>query len=163
MSKELVLRSPTLRGNEGFTIIELLISMSIILLLGGGVLAAFNNFNENQKVKETALTLKSNLRLAQNKAIAGKKPEGCGALNGFTASFTASSYTVQARCDGVPTGGSLTTSLPSGISFVPVPAAFTFSVLTGRIASNITLTVTGLSKSYSVAVTESGNVSTVGF
>ncbi len=154
----------TLSLPKGFTIIELLMMMGIILLLGGGVVAAFNNFNENQRVKQAALSLKSNLRLAQNKAISGEKPAvGCTTLVGYSVSFTATSYTTQAQCNSGPAGSSSVTNLPSGVSFVPVPSMLTFSVITGRIASNTTITLSGLNKTYSLTVAGSGNVSTVGF
>ncbi len=148
---------------KGFTIIELLVTMGVILLLGGGVVAAFNNFNENQRVKQAALGFKSNLRFAQNKALSGEKPSGCGTLVGYTVSFAASSYTIQAQCDSGLVGATITTLFPSGVSFVPVPSPFTFAVLTGRIASDTTITLSGLNKTYSLTVSGSGNVNTVGF
>ena len=149
--------------NKGFTIIELLVMMGIILLLGGGVVAAFNNFNENQRVKQAALAVKSNLRFAQNKALSGEKPSGCGTLVGYTVTFAATSYVIQAQCDSGLVGASISTSFPSGVSFVPVPSSLTFAVLTGRIAGSTSITLSGLNKTYSLTVSGSGNVSTVGF
>ncbi|MBI2404698.1 prepilin-type N-terminal cleavage/methylation domain-containing protein [Candidatus Gottesmanbacteria bacterium] len=150
---------------KGFTILELLVSMGVILLVSGGVVAAFNNFNESQRVRQAALTLKGNVRYAQNKAVSGDKPtSGCVTLQGYTVSFTGTSYSIQALCDGGLVGDSTTTSLPAGVSFVvPIPAAFTFAVLTGRNASDRTLTVSGLNYSFSVQVSAGGTVTTVGF
>ncbi len=149
---------------EGFTIIELLVTIGIVLLLSGGVVAAFNNFNESQRVKQSAITLKSNLRYSQNKAISGSKPtSGCTTLGGYRVSFTASTYSMQAVCDGALVGDATSVTLPSGVTFNPIPSPFTFTVLTGRISQDTTITVTGVGTTYAVLVTGSGNVSTVGF
>lgn len=147
----------------GFTIIELLVAMSITLLLAGGVVAAFNNFNDNQRVQQGAITLKSNLRFAQNKAISGEKPTGCGTLTGYTVTFAATSYAMQAVCDGVPTGGIVTFSLPAGIAFSPTPSAISFTVLNGRAGGSSTITLSGLYKSFTVQVAADGTISTSGF
>lgn len=149
---------------KGFTILELLVAMGVILLVSGGVVAAFNNFNEGQQVRQAALTMKGNLRLAQNKALSGEKPaSGCTTLVGYTMSFTSTSYMMRALCSEGSVGESTTTTLPTGVSFLPVPASFTFAVLTGRIASDRTLTVSGVSTTANVQITAGGSVSTVGF
>lgn len=147
----------------GFTIIELLVAMSITLLLAGGVVAAFNNFNDNQRVQQGAISLKSNLRLAQNKAISGDKPAGCGTLTNYTVTFAATSYSMQAVCDGAPTGSTATFSLPAGIAFSPTPASVAFTVLTGRAGTSRTITISGLYKSYNVQISPEGSISTSGF
>ena len=146
--------------NKGFTLIELLVAMSITLLLAGGVVAAFNTFNDNQRVQQGAVTLKSNLRFAQNKAISGDKPDGCGILDGYTVTFASNIYSMQAVCDGVATGTAVTFSLPTGIAFTPVPTAITFAVLSGRVGGDRTITISGLYKSFAVTVSADGSVST---
>lgn len=148
---------------HGFTIIELLVAMSITLLLAGGIIASFNTFNDNQRVQQGAITLKSNLRFAQNKAISGDKPQGCGTLNGYTVTFAATSYTMQAVCSGVLTGDISLFSLPVGIAFSPAPSPITFDVLTGRSNVTTTITLSGLYKSFSISVSPDGSVSTSGF
>ncbi len=61
------------RLNLGFTIIELLIVMSLLGIATTLVSAAYLSFEKRERVKSAALDLKSNLRLAQNKALSGDK------------------------------------------------------------------------------------------
>ena len=58
---------------KGFTIIELLIVMSLLGIATTLVSAAYLSFEKRERVKSAALDLKSNLRLAQNKALSGDK------------------------------------------------------------------------------------------
>ena len=61
------------RRRFGFTIIELLIVMSLLGIATTLVSAAYLSFEKRERVKSAALDLKSNLRLAQNKALSGDK------------------------------------------------------------------------------------------
>lgn len=65
-----------LRGKNGagFTLIELLITVTIMALLVGGGVAAYNNFNENQKLSQGTNYIKGILRKAQSKTSVGEKP-----------------------------------------------------------------------------------------
>lgn len=149
---------------QGFTIIELLVSMGILLLIGSGSLAAFKGFNENQRVRQSASTLKSDLRNAQNKAIAGDKPtSGCGSLLGYTVSFSSTGYAFQALCNGGLAGTTTSVSLPTSVRFNPVPASVTFAVLTGRASQSVTLTLVGATSTYTVEVSANGSIRTVEF
>lgn len=84
----------------GFTLIELLVSASIILLLTGMGVAAYNRFNESQTLKQEAEDLRNNLRLAQAKALSQEKPASCtGSLAGYEVSFPNNTeYQILARC-----------------------------------------------------------------
>src|SRR3990167_4917878 len=61
------------RLNLGFTIIELLIVISLLGIATTLVSAAYLSFEKRERVKSAALDLKSYLRLAQNKALSGDK------------------------------------------------------------------------------------------
>ena len=76
-------------GNlRGFTLIEMAVAVGISLVIIGGVLSNYNNYNDTQKVKQGAQTLKNNLRFAQGLAFAGKKPtSGCTELEGYRVTF----------------------------------------------------------------------------
>ncbi|MDO8487109.1 MAG: prepilin-type N-terminal cleavage/methylation domain-containing protein [Candidatus Curtissbacteria bacterium] len=61
---------------RGFSLIELLIVVAIFGLTVSLVTAAFITFDRNQKLRNAALQLKSDLRQAQNKALSGDKGSG---------------------------------------------------------------------------------------
>lgn len=63
---------------KGLTLIEILVSVVILTTVIGIGVAGYNNFNENQKVKQAALTVKNNLRFAQEKANSAIKPNTGG-------------------------------------------------------------------------------------
>ena len=70
---------------KGFTLIEILVAVGIAMVIVGGVIVNYNAYNDTQKVKQVAQTLKNNLRFAQAQALAGRKPtSGCTTLVGFT-------------------------------------------------------------------------------
>lgn len=57
--------------SRGFTIIELLISMSIIAIIAGGIIPTFSSYIRNQNLKQAQEQLKSDLRTVQNRALTG--------------------------------------------------------------------------------------------
>jgi len=57
---------------NGFTLIELLVSIFIIALISGSVMASYQTGQKQYNVMQTAQRFSSNLRQAQNMAIAGK-------------------------------------------------------------------------------------------
>lgn len=61
------------RRRLGFSLIELLIVISLFGLAASLITAAYLTFERNQKVKNAALTLKNDIRLVQNKAHTGDK------------------------------------------------------------------------------------------
>jgi prepilin-type N-terminal cleavage/methylation domain-containing protein len=69
----------------GYTMIELMVVMLIITTVTVIGLAGYNRFNDAQRVKQAALTLKNNLRLAQNNAFSSLKPNDpqCKVLNSY--------------------------------------------------------------------------------
>ncbi len=57
--------------SKGFTLIELLVVMSIIAILGGGIIPSFSKYLKDQNLKQAQEQLKSDLRTIQNKALTG--------------------------------------------------------------------------------------------
>lgn len=146
-------------GKKGFTLIELLLAVSFIGILTAIGLASYNNYNQTQILKQAASDLKSNLRLAQNRAIAGEKPTGCGVLDGYQVSFTAANYTVQALCSGSPLGTVSTFNLPAGVSLTSPPSPVLFKVLgLGTNIPSFTITLSGFGKTESVIITPTGEI-----
>ena len=61
------------RKSKGFTLIELLVVIALFGLTSTLITVSYLTFERNQRVKKAAQALKSDLRFAQNKALAGDK------------------------------------------------------------------------------------------
>lgn len=146
-------------SHYGFTLLEMVVSVSIGLLLTGWVIANYNSHNDVQTLKQAGLTLKNDLRFAQTKALSGEKPTPtpptpnptptpiCTQLVGYTVTFCTAqyhpqpictwgagsqqSYAIQAFCNPEGALGMITTTLlPNGVTFSPsTPNSFVFKVL----------------------------------
>ncbi len=57
--------------SKGFTLLELLISISIIGIIAGGIIPSFSGYIKNQNLQQAQEMLKSELRTIQNKALTG--------------------------------------------------------------------------------------------
>ncbi len=87
----------------GYTLIELLIVITLITLLFTLGMAQYNQFNRRQILTKAKDELISNLRLAQGKSLAGEKPNACGdeILTGHKLKFVNNqNYKIVAVCDG---------------------------------------------------------------
>lgn len=152
---------------KGFSLIELLIASSIILIITGLAISNYGSFADTQRVRQAGKTLQNNLRFIQNRAIASVKPKECDHNNpmlAYRVSFTETSYTYVPVCsNGVPPNASATIVLPDRITFSPPPSSFDFSVLTGKPTRSVTITITNGIRRYAVRVTESGSIEDMGF
>lgn len=151
---------------KGFTLIELIVAIGISLLAVGGLIVNYNNYNDNQRLKQAALTLKNNLRFAQTQAVSAKKPaSGCTQLVGYTVNFTSGSYAIVGQCTEGAVGDVLSVTLPSGITFSPIPSSFIFDVLNrGLVGSDVvTITLAGIAKSYRIQISRGGDINDLGF
>ena len=146
---------------SGYTLIEILVALTIIGLLFSFGYANFRDFSRRQVVKDTAKGIQGDLRLAQGNAMTGKKPEGCNAtLDSYSFNRSSSTrYTIDANC-GAAIIIVKDVSLPSGITLsVPSPNPLKFKVLgqgTNIGASNWVLTLTQVGTANTVAVTVTG-------
>jgi len=156
---------PTTR--RGYTLIELIVTMGIILVVIGLIVVNYNNFNDNQRVRQAASDVKSNLRYAQTKALSAEKPGvGCTRLIGYEVSFAATSYQIQPRCTEGLAGSPVTVSLLPGLTVTAAPAVpLTFLVLSRGIdiSSSVTITIFGVNRSYQLRVSPSGDINDLGF
>lgn len=65
-----------MKNKNAFTLIELLIAITVGMLVVGIGAVSLNNFNEQQKVIATEQELLADLRLARNYAITNQLPSG---------------------------------------------------------------------------------------
>ncbi|MFH1840959.1 MAG: prepilin-type N-terminal cleavage/methylation domain-containing protein [Candidatus Shapirobacteria bacterium] len=85
----------------GFTLVELLVTISIMTVLFGVGLARYNQFNQSRRVVEAAKNLRSDLNFARSKALAGDKSGACtGDLDGWYIEFFTHSYDLGRSCGG---------------------------------------------------------------
>jgi type II secretory pathway pseudopilin PulG len=155
--------APRLRS--GFTLIEVIITSSIMMALVVGSIAGYGSFNRRNTLKQAALTLKNNLRLAQNNANTGNKPStGCAGmkLDSYRVLFTSLDYSVTPVCGGSSIlDETLKITLPKGITISnPIPSAIDFLVLSRgtTIANKETITLTNTVDTYTLDVLNSGDI-----
>jgi len=87
---------------SGFTMIELLITVGIMILVFGGGVAAYLNLDRRQSLINVCNEIESLSRSAQKKARVGDRPTGCDKLNAYRISRTATGpdeISLQAVCD----------------------------------------------------------------
>src|SRR5258706_3417069 len=94
------------KNQKGYTLIEILVAVTIIGLLFGVGYANFRGFSQRQVVLDAANSLQGDLRLTQELALSGQKPDdiNCASANlldGYSFRILSSStYEIRANCTG---------------------------------------------------------------
>lgn len=108
---------------KGYTLIEIMVVISIIALLMQGGLASYRQFSRRQLIVNVKRQVEADLRLAQQQSLANTRPDGfvCAPPDTFAgiefAAPTQTSYTISAVCsDG--------TVHPFKVSGLPPNAVF---------------------------------------
>ena len=144
---------------KGFTLVEMLIAVSILLLLMGGGIAAYLNFNERQSTVNAGRDLMLLMRAAQKKARSGDKPTGCDRLQSY--SVVAPRYSSIVTLSAICANGSYsveTLTMPSGVSS-QLPLSMQFAVLHGGVANAGDVRVGSSSLYYEFTVEDGGTIS----
>jgi len=92
------------KSARGYTLIELLVAISLALIISSFGLAYYSSFNRRQIVEQAAKRIVSDIRLAQNLALAQQKPPDCVCtiFNGYLFNrITGSSYRIVPDCSPV--------------------------------------------------------------
>jgi prepilin-type N-terminal cleavage/methylation domain-containing protein len=88
--------------NRGYSLIELMMAVSVIMILSGGALAAFLNFDQRQKMTNDYSNVVTLLKSAYQKSTSGVYPTGCLGLIDYAVTIPSPSYAtgirVSARC-----------------------------------------------------------------
>jgi len=110
------LSSPQKR--RGYTLIEILVGMTIFALVFLLGFAAYREFARRQALVSLARQMRGEIRLAQELALAGKKPAmGCGVLNGYYFFVDPpDQYYIEAVCDAGSTSDEKVVDLPQGFT-----------------------------------------------
>lgn len=106
---------------KGYTLIELLIVITLISIVFFVGYAGFREFSRRQALGGVSKTIKADLRLAQQLASSGQKPDvgTCTQLNGYSVLFLTNSYSLTANCinGGVVSDNNFkTVTLPVGVT-----------------------------------------------
>jgi type II secretory pathway pseudopilin PulG len=156
--------SPSRSWSPGYSLIEMLIAVGILMLLVGGGIAAFLTFNDRQALNGAGKQMVTYLRSAQSKARVGDTPSGCDQLNGYRVTVTAGSTSV--LLEAVCTSGNITRNtflLPTGMTNVE-DAQVQFAVLQGGATgdTNFDITSATTDKVYRTQVTTGGEIREIG-
>jgi prepilin-type N-terminal cleavage/methylation domain-containing protein len=150
---------------NGYTLIEILVVLTIIGLLFNFGYVSFRDFSRRQAVAGAAKTIQGDLRLAQENATSGQKPSGCNTtLDSYGFNVQSSSrYTIEANCAATPPIVKDVT-LASGIAISnPSPNPLQFKILgqgtnIGDTDWTLTLTQAGTGNTATVTVTSGGEI-----
>lgn len=154
---------------SGYTLIEILVSLTVIGLLFGFGFVSFRDFSRRQHLASVVRTLTGEIRLVQSKASVGEKPDdlkcqGTNTLSSYSFRIiNSTSYQTEANCLGgnvvIKTG-----SLSDGISMTSTQNTISFKVL-GQgtnvpqgTEAVITFTQVGTSNTATVRVTQGGEI-----
>ena len=154
------------RYSQGYTLVEIMVSLTIIAIIFGTGYAAFREFSRRQVISSVIRELVGNLRLAQSQALAGKKPSTLACqdpnrLQGYGFRVTsANSYRIEAACSG---GDEIVkeVTVPSEVDIVaPAQNPIIFKVLgEGTNLSNDTsIVISAYDTSRSLVVTVGGTI-----
>ncbi len=155
-------------AKRGYTLIEVLVGITIIGLIFAVGYVNFRDFSRRQAINGQARALKGDLRLAQEKSLSGVKPADSrcdppNKLNGYNFRVVnALNYVVEANC----TGGNVlvkSVNLPSDVTIsIPSPNPISFKILgqgtniVDQSTINLTQAVTGYVRT--VTVTKGGEI-----
>lgn len=152
--------------NKGFSLIELLVVLVIILSITGFGISNYASFIDTQRLKQGGKTFINDLRFIQNRAMSSVKPRECGEfpLIAYRVSFSQNTYSYATVCsNGVFSEANGVFSLPDRVIFSPIPSSFDIAALTGKPSRSLVITLTNGSKTYSVRITDIGSIEDIGF
>lgn len=143
----------------GFTLIEMMVVVGIIMMTTGGGIAAFIRFNDRQNLSSGSKALQTYLRGAQIKARSGDIPPGCDRLQGYRARLITGggSVTLSAVC----TNGVVLTdtyALPTGV-VSENNHSIDFANLYGGVTGGGTVVLQANLLRYSFDVNDGGDIS----
>lgn len=146
----------------GFTLIEMMIVVTIMLFLFSAGLASYMKFNDNQVVLATGKQIQLMLRTAQKKARVGDKPSGCSILQGYQLSGSTAAnavVTLNAICNVSTLVAVETYTMPTDVTLASA-LSITFKVLTAGTDQPGTVTVQNSnSTNFSFTVGAGGDIS----
>lgn len=121
------------QNSNGYTLVELLVGLSIITITFSIGLVGYREFSRRQALTGISKQLKADLRLMQQLALTGQKPDdvSCNTLDGYLFSrVDSSTYRILIDCAGIATPYVYKeVDLGSDISLTSTNSTITFKVL----------------------------------
>lgn len=147
---------------RGFTLIELMVTMTIIIVLSGASLVTFVNYRDVRSTRDTAETVAERLRTVQIKATATEIPTECDTVSNYIVTYDGSGLSVVASClnAGIPEYvGIANLSLTLVNSVFQNPGTVTFDSRTvSALAIPSTINICGNKKLFTITISNSANV-----
>ncbi len=150
------------KSQSGFTLVELIVVLSVAAVISIVGIAAFVSYNQTQSLNTAAADISNMFNLAKSRAASGVKPStapcSVQTMDGYRISIaTPRTYSLDAVCSS-GTSNILTSIMPSALSF-NANKTFTFRVLTGGFTGgSTTIIISGFGKSKTLTVDSLGNV-----
>ena len=161
--------------SKGYTLIEILVGLTIVSLLFSSGYVSFRDFSRRQAVSGIAKNIQGDLRLAQQAALAGQKPAGdplCtdpNVLNSYSFKvYSPTQYKIEANCSGPVTSSDIVVkeiNLSSDVVLsTPSPNPIEFKILgqgnniPGGLSVILTLTQTATGNQASITITSGGEI-----
>ncbi len=162
--------------NTGYTLIEILVALTIIGLLFGVGYANFRSFSQRQVLVGVVKQIQGDLRLAQQMALSGQKPSelGCltNSLDGIRFGVTTSApyiYQLRAVCGSVENNYPIIKEFDFPADVTPAPVTFTPNPILFKVLGNgtnipegesisIILTQVGTNNKATITVTSGGEI-----
>jgi prepilin-type N-terminal cleavage/methylation domain-containing protein len=142
--------------HTGFTMIEMMIVMMIMIIFFGLGYANFRDFQRRQTLESVARMIRTDLTQAREYAFSGVKPAGCDVLQHYVFSRTlATQYQIRGNCANSSTpiktvnlasGITITmnNSMPNPLRFMPISNGTNVpTTCTGTCAIRLTQTSSG--------------------
>ena len=153
---------------KGFTLIELMVVLSVTAVLGTLGIAGFTTYNQVQTLQVSANDLATTLNVARSRALSQVKlGSSCSAssqiLEGYSVDISVpnKSYTLSSRCSGATSNLDIKT-LPQNVSFKSPdtsPTSFFFPVLLGGVQTAGQIVITGFGRDKIIVINSLGGVS----
>ena len=157
-------------AQDGFTMVEMLVTVGVGLLLVGLGIAGYLGFNDRQKILSAAREIETIFQTGANKARSGDLG-GCTQLEAYRLTFVTATDPVTANLASVCADTTVTVTktytLPAGVavSFAPNIAQVDFPILQGGFRFSpstqdvdVTLTNAAVTSSYVFSVSQGGDI-----
>ena len=148
---------------SGYTLVELLISIFILIVIFTVGTASYRSFSRRKAVEEVVRLVRADLNLVRTWAVSGKKPTVTplctGALVNYTLVFTSSNpltYRIEARCPEHKELVTKSVAIPTGTT-VSMPSEISFAALTGASSPN-TITISNSFATHTITVASTGEI-----
>src|SRR3990167_3337050 len=156
----IITKCPVLKlHSRGFTMIELLVVMSVIIFISSAGVASFSGFNDTQKLQNATFDVSSLLQTAKSEAQSQVKPSSTicsGSLESYKVKFPINNphaYNLAVKCSGSTSSYDFPLKIvPDSINIWSSDPVYTFNVLTGYVSETGTVTITAGGKTKSINI-----------